>query len=111
MTVQVINPYDTSGMPGLGGAWVQAQGLQTTDTGTTNGQGFARLLVEKGASFTVTAQGALGGSNYGTPVPVPFTAPNFSSGPGDCGDPVKCPLLGTVPIDFIVGTGHHLLFA
>jgi len=111
VTVQIVNPYDTTGMPGLPGAWVLAQGAQYFATGTTNAQGFVCLLVERGANFTVTAQGSFGSSNYATPHPVVFTAPNFSSGASDCGDPVKCPLLGTVPIDFIVGTGHHFLFA
>ncbi|HBB88250.1 MAG TPA: hypothetical protein DC047_11600 [Blastocatellia bacterium] len=103
VTVQVINFYDGSGVPFF---FVSAQGLQYSSTGITDANGFVCLLVEKNATFTVTAQGSMGGNSWGTPHPSTFTSPNLVSGAGDCGDPIKCPFLGTVPVDFITG---HLL--
>jgi hypothetical protein len=103
VTVQVTNIYDGSGM---GPFQVTAHCAQYDFTAMTDGNGFVCLLVQMNAPFTVTAQGTFGGSVWGTPHPSTFTSPNFSSGAGDCGDPIKCPFLGTVPVDFVVG---HLL--
>lgn len=100
VTVQVINIYDSSGM---GGFQVTAQGLQYSFTAVTNANGFVCLLVDRNSTFTVTAQGTFGGSFWATPHPSTFTSPNFSSGGQDCGDLNKCPFLGTVPVDFVVG--------
>jgi hypothetical protein len=100
VTVQVINFYDGSGM---GGFQVTAHGPQSDSYGTTDANGFACLLVQTNATFTVTAQGSFGGGFWGTPHPSTFTSPNISSG-GNCTDPTKCPFLGTVPVDFV--TGH-----
>lgn len=100
--VQVINPYDSSG---VSGAFVTANGSQYSSSGTTDVNGFVCLLVQRNATFTVSAQGSIGNSNYGTEFPPTFTSPNISSGANDCADPTKCPFVGTVPIDFITGIG------
>lgn len=42
-------------------------------------------------------------SFFATPFPPTFTAPNFSSGAGDCGNAATCPLLGTIQVDLLVG--------
>ena len=100
VTVQVINFYDGSGMDHF---QVTAQGTQYAFTATTDANGFVCLLVQKNATFTVTAQGTFAGNFWATPHPSTFMSPNFSSGGGDCGDATKCPFLGTVPVDFVVG--------
>jgi hypothetical protein len=105
VTIQVINFFDGSGM---GGFQVTAYGPQYDSYGSTDANGFVCLLVEKNSTFTVTAQGVFGGTFWGTSQPTTFTSPNFSSGTGDCGDPTKCPFLGTVSVSFVVGTGHLL---
>lgn len=103
VTVQVTNFYDGSGMAGF---QVTAHGSQYDFYGTTDANGFVCLVVQKNATFTVTAQGTFGGSLWGTPHPSTFSSPNLSSGAGDCGDSTNCPFLGTVPVDFAVG--HRL---
>ena len=103
ITVQVVNMYDGSPMPNFN---VTAQGQQYTSTGTTDSSGFVCLLVQRNSTFTVSAMGVLGGNTWGTPNPPTFTSPNFSSGAADCGNScTTCPFLGTVPLDFLVGTG------
>jgi hypothetical protein len=103
VTVQVINDLGEP-MPDMS---VTAHGLQYDSHGTTNADGFVCLLVQKNAPFTVSANGTLGGSGYSTPpgFEPTFTSPNFSSGAGDCGNPVLCPLLGTVLASLIVSGG------
>ena len=100
VTVQVVSIWDGSGM---GGFQVTAHGPQYDSYGTTDGNGFVCLLVDTGATFTVTAFGTVGATFWSSPQPPTFTAPNFSSTAEDCGDSVKCPLLGTVAVDFVVG--------
>lgn len=103
ITVQVVNMYDGSPMPNFN---VTAQGQQYTFTGTTDSSGFVCLLVQRNATFTVSSMGVLSGNTWGTPNPPTFTSPNFSSGAADCGNScTTCPFLGTVPLDFLVGTG------
>jgi hypothetical protein len=105
VTIQVVNYFDGSGMPGF---QVTAQGLQYTETGVTDANGFVCLLVQKNSTFTFTAQGNFNGSFWGNSQQSIFTSPNFSSGAADCGDSTMCPLLGTYPVSFVVGTGHLL---
>ena len=103
VTVQVINTYDGSGLPGM---LVMVQGAQYTSSGTTNAAGFVCLIVDRNASFSVTAQGSPYGSGsfWGTPQPVTLVSPNIQSDATNCGDPVLCPFIGTVPADFVTGT-------
>jgi len=103
VTVQVLNTWNSAPMANM---TVAAHGAQFTFTGTSNANGFVCLLVQRNASFTVDAYGQVGSSYYATPHQPTFTAPNFSSGAGDCGDPVACPVLGTVLIDLLVGLPH-----
>jgi hypothetical protein len=100
VTVQVINDFDGSPMPGMS---VVAHGLQYEFHATTNANGFVCLLVQKNDSFTVTADGIVGGSAFGVPpgFEPTFTSPNFSSGATDCGNPDLCPLVGTVFVSLI----------
>ena len=100
ITVQVINLY--TGL-GVGGFQVTAQGAQYSSSGSTDVNGFVCLLVETNTTFTVTAQGVSGGMFMATPHPTNFTSPNFNSGQPDCGDPIKCPFLGTVAVDYTTG--------
>lgn len=103
VTVRVTNIYDGSGMPGMN---VVVQGLQYTSTGTTDANGFVCLVVQRNASFSVTAQGmpyGTGGGFWGTPQPVTLVSPNIASDATNCGDPNLCPFVGTVPVDFVVG--------
>jgi hypothetical protein len=84
---------------------VIAHGGQYDSQGTTDANGFVCLLVQKSSSITLEAYGSVGSSFWSTPpwMHPTFATPNITSGAGDCGDPVKCPLLGTVPVDLIVG--------
>lgn len=115
VTIKVVDYYGPTPMPNAfvtayGG--VTAGGGMYTTTGITDSNGLVCLLVQRNASFTVDASGTTaGGSSYGTnPSPQgPFTSPNFSSGAGDCGNPSLCPLVGTVEVDYIIGTGGSLL--
>ena len=100
ITVRVLNTWNASPMANM---TVTAQGPNWTSTGTSNANGYVCLIVQMGASFSVSAYGQLGNSNYATPFPPVFTAPNFTSGPADCGNPVTCPMLGNVCVDLIVG--------
>jgi len=101
--VRVINIYTSSvGMPNM---LVTVQGGQYAFSATSDANGFTCLVVERNAPFSVTAQGGSGGNFWGTPHPVNFTSP--SSGAGDCANPGSCPVIGTVPVDFVVGTGHR----
>jgi hypothetical protein len=100
VTVQILNTWNLVPMANM---TVQAQGAQFTFTGTSNASGFVCLLVQKNASFTVSAYGQVGSSNYATPFPPTLTAPNIISGATDCGDPVKCPNVGAVYVDLVVG--------
>jgi len=104
VTIQVVRCWDSTPMPNMN---VHAYGLQYDSFGTTDSNGFTCLLVQRNASFLVEASGYYGGpySYYGTPNPPTYTAPDFSSGASDCGNPVMCPFLGTVQVDLIVGTG------
>jgi len=100
ITVQVINLYTGSGVPAF---LVTAQGAQYSSSGSTDVNGFVCLLVETNSTFAVTAQGVLAGVFMATPHPTNFTSPNFNSGQPDCGDPIKCPFLGTVAVDYTTG--------
>jgi hypothetical protein len=88
---------------------VTAHGAQYDSGGISDANGFVCLLVQRNASFTVTAFGTSGSSSFSTLpwVTQAFTSPNFSSTSADCGDPTLCPLVGTVWVDYIVGTGAH----
>jgi len=100
VTVQVVRIWDQAPMANI---TVSASGPNWTSTGLSNVNGFCCLIVQRNASFTPNAQGQIASSYWGTPFPPTFTAPDFASGPEDCGDPVKCPLLGQVEVDLIVG--------
>ncbi len=103
VTVLVVNQWDSTPLANM---WVTAHGAQYDFTGTTGSDGTVCLLVQRNASFTVDAIGtSSSGSSFGTPNPPTFTSPDFSSGAGDCGDPDRCPLVGTVYADLIVGVG------
>jgi hypothetical protein len=102
ITVQVISVWNSAPMPNMS---VVAHGGQYDSYGTTDANGFVCLLVQKNSSVTLEAYGSVGSSFWMTPpwMQPTFATPNITSGAGDCGDPVKCPLLGTVPVDLIVG--------
>jgi hypothetical protein len=102
VTVQVLNMWDSLPLPNM---TVTAAGANYTSTGITNASGYVCLLVQRNASFSVNAYGG----NYMTPSPATFTSPNFSSAASDCGDAVRCPLLGPVYADLIVGTGFRMM--
>jgi hypothetical protein len=106
--IKIVDPYiNDTGSNGVAGATVTVSGVQSGTSATTDANGFICVFVQQGDTCTVSASGSNGTSNYATPHPVTFTAPNIASGPGDCGDPAKCPLVATVSIDYIVGTGHR----
>jgi hypothetical protein len=101
VTVRVVSSWDSTPMPNFS---VTAQGLQYDSFGTTDSDGFVCLLVQRNASFTAHASGQYGGSDYGTMDPYPtFTSPDFSSGAAACGDPERCPFVGTIHVDLVVG--------
>jgi hypothetical protein len=101
VTVQVVNAWDSTPLANFS---VTAHGPQYDSYGTTDSNGFVCLLVQRNAGFSAEAWGTFGGSDYGTPSPLPtFTSPDFSSGAGDCGDPTRCPFVGTIYADLIVG--------
>lgn len=103
VTVQVIKLWDGSPLPNFN---VTAHGPQYDSQGTTNANGFVCLLVQRNASFSVSASGMIGTSSFSTPFPPTFTSPNFSSGQADCGNNcTTCPFLGTVQADLITGMG------
>jgi hypothetical protein len=105
VTVQVIKLWDGSPMPNFN---VTAHGPQYDSPGITNTSGFVCLLVQRNASFSVSASGMIGTSYFATPFPPTFTSPNFSSGAADCGNScTTCPFLGTVQVDLIVGMGKQ----
>jgi hypothetical protein len=99
VTVQVVNEWNSTPMANM---TVEAHGAQYTSTGTTDVNGYVCLLVQRNASFKVKAYGHSGNSDYQTITPVSFTSPDFSSDANDCGNPEKCPFLGTVGVDLIV---------
>lgn len=100
ITLQVVYLFNL--MPMLNfHVWVD--GLQYYSDGWTDNNGFVCLLVQRNASFTATAYGSVGLSEYGTPYPPTFTSPDISSNEDNCGDPALCPFLGTVEVDVIVG--------
>jgi hypothetical protein len=105
VTIQVVSFFDGSGMPGF---QVTAQGLQFTQTLVTDANGFVCLLVQRNATFTVTAYGFIGGNLWGSSQTSTFTSPNFSSGATDCGDPTTCPFLGTYTVSPAIGIVHSL---
>lgn len=84
-------------------ASMTAHGLQYDSYGTTDANGFVCLLVQRNASFSVTGLASVGGSHYSTSMQQSFMAPDFSSGAGDCGDPARCPYVGTAYLDLVVG--------
>lgn len=98
--LKVVRMWDSAPMANF---HVYVDGLQYFSEGWTDANGFVCLLVQRNASFTAIAEGTIGMSDYGTPNPPTFTSPDFSSGAGDCGNPVQCPLLGIVEVDLIVG--------
>lgn len=100
ITIRVIRIWDSAPMPNFS---VVAHGLQYDSYGTTDANGFVCLLVQRNASFTVESYGSIGSTEYGTPTPPTFTAPDISSDADDCGDPDMCPLLGVVEVDMFVG--------
>lgn len=103
VTIKVIDSYDGSALPYFN---VTAQGLTYSASAVTDANGFACLLVDRNATFSVTAQGSIGGSAMATPQPLHFMSPNISSGIQDCGNPcTTCPFVGTVPVDHTIGTG------
>lgn len=98
--LKVVRMWDSAPMPNF---HVYVDGLQYFSDGWTDANGFVCLLVQRNASFTAIAEGSIGMSDYGTPTPPTFTSPDFSSGAGDCGNTDRCPCLGTVEVDLIVG--------
>ena len=105
VTIQVVSFFDGSGMPGF---QVTAHCAQFDSYGTTDANGFVCWLVQRNATFTVTAQGTFGGTFWGSSQQSTFTSPDFSSGAADCGDPTKCPFLGTYSVSPVIGIGHLL---
>jgi hypothetical protein len=105
VTIRVVREWDSAPMPN---AIVTVDGLSYVSTGTTNANGLACVLVQRNACFSVTAYVILGTSHYMTPLPTIFCSPDFMSGASDCGDPCKCPLLGEVRVDLIVGLAQPL---
>jgi hypothetical protein len=106
VTVQVVNYFDGSGLPNM---LVHAQGLQYASSGVTDANGFVCLLVDRNSSFSVDAQGTpYGTSFWANPQPVTLTSPDISSTASDCGDPARCPFVGTVPAAFTIGIGKAL---
>lgn len=91
---------------------VIAHGAQYDSMGTTDASGFVCILVQKNASFWAEASGVTTGNTYFTSFPFGqqnFMSPNFSSGINNCGDPQLCPFVGTVIVDYAVGTGDLLV--
>lgn len=97
--VQVVNYFDGSALAGFTAI---AHGSQYTYQTTTDALGYACLLVQRNASFLVEAYGVLSGQYWGASSWPTFTSPNVSY--PDCSDPCCCPILGTVPLSFVVGT-------
>jgi hypothetical protein len=102
VTIRVVTVWN--GQP-LANMLITAEGPNWISTGTTNASGLACLLVGKNQTFTAKAEGMVGSSSYGTPVKPTFQGPNFNSGASDCGNSERCPLLGTIEADLIVGIG------
>lgn len=100
VTIRIVRGSDHTP---ISNAFVTANGLQYSSTGSTDVNGYVCLLVQRNAQFSVTASAMIGSSYYGTPSPTTFVSPNFSSGAGDCGDPDLCPILGDHPVFLIVG--------
>lgn len=100
VTIRVVRYSDSMPIPN---ANVTAGGLQYSSTATTNVAGYACLLVQRNAQFSVTAYADIGTSHYATISATTFSSPNFSSGAGDCGDPNLCPFLGNHFVDLAVG--------
>lgn len=100
VTVQVLNSWDQTPMANFE---VVAHGPQYDSYGTTDADGYTCLLIERNGTVTMNVHGSIGTSDYGTATPPTFTAPNFTSGAAECGDPVLCPFIGVVPADLIVG--------
>jgi hypothetical protein len=105
--VQVISFYDGSGLPNM---LVDAQGPNYFSNGTTDANGFVCLIVDRNASFSVTAQGTPygGGGFWGNPQPVTLMSQNIQSDATNCGDPCLCPFVGTVTAAPTVGSGGAL---
>ncbi len=100
VTVRVINLYDSAPRPNMA---VVAHGLQSDSYGTSDANGYACLVVKRNAPFTAEASGWYGGSLYVTPTPAQLTAPNIGSDAQSCGDPMRCPFVGNIVVDLIVG--------
>ncbi len=84
VTIKVIRIND--GVP-MAGFSVTADGGNYTCTGTTNVDGLVCLIVEMSSTFTVTASGSIGTSDYGTPNPPTLMSPAINSDQDDCGGP------------------------
>jgi hypothetical protein len=102
VTVQLINPYDGSGLKDM---LVQVNGSNYGFSAVTDVHGFVCLVVARNSPFSLTAQGSPYGSGsfWATPNPVTLVSPDIGSSAANCGDPSLCPLVGAVPAYFVVG--------
>lgn len=110
VTIRVINAWTSAPMANMA---VTAHGLQSDSFGTTDTDGYVCLIVKRNSAYSVEAMGTVGTSDYGTPTQLTFTAPNFSSDAKDCGDATRCPFVGNVAVDLLVGEklGPHREFS
>jgi hypothetical protein len=100
MTFLVLSP-GINPQP-LPGAKVEATGVDygSVSYGYTNADGLVCLLVKRNAQIELKAIGTIPTWRSQTET---VTSPDIASGPGDCGDPTKCPRT-TIQLDVIVGT-------
>lgn len=98
ITVKFVDVYGGNQGP-IANALVEAQGVNysTISSGYTNSQGLVCLLVKINSPVVINAYDP---AYPTTPIgPVNVTSPNIVAGAGDCGDPVKCPLVASVEQD------------
>jgi hypothetical protein len=100
VTIRTVNAWSLLPLPF---ASVTAHLSQSNSYGVSDANGYVCLLVERNAPFSVTGSLVVGLSNYVSIAPMNFMAPNIQSGAADCGDPVKCPYLGDLQLDLVVG--------
>ena len=100
VTIRTVDAFFHNPLPF---ASVTAQLSQSTSYGVSDANGYVCLLVERNAPFSVSGGLVLGGSHYMSVVPMNFMAPDIQSGAADCGDPVKCPYIGDLELDLVVG--------
>jgi hypothetical protein len=100
VTIKVVKAYYLTPVPNSN---VEVTSMQYNYTAMTNSNGSVCLCVSKNSDFQIEAYGGLEMDNYHTIQPYTFHSPDIVSDLNNCGDPVLCPLLGTVEIDLAVG--------